>query len=464
MIREDSPASHERRGRRVQLRAPRPRALPVATLVAAALSLVFVAAPTAAQDPGIIRENALRVFLDCNTFQCDDDYFRTEIDFVNWVRDRTLADVHLIITSNDTGGGGNVFTLDFIGLGELESDDDELQVSSLATDTEDEVLTRLTAAIAAGLARYSAAIGQADAMTIAAVEGLEEAAQQLVSAQQVDDPWNFWVFEVGADIELEGEDFENQKRYDGSFNASRTTEVWKFQFGSFASFSREEIQLDGGEVEVDERTNWNADFLLARAIAAQWSLGVIAGAGASTRLNQQFGADAAAALEYSFWPYVDAPRRSLTARYDLRVQYYDWEEETIFFETSEVRPQHQVRLQLFQRQPWGESTITTDWSQFLHDGSKWNLSLSGDLELRIVRGLNLDLRAELQLIEDQLFISREGLTNEDILLGRFERPTDSMYELSAGLSFEFGSIFNNVVNNRFDSRDFGGGFDGDDFN
>jgi hypothetical protein len=37
-----------------------------------------------------------------------------------------------------------------------------------------------------------------------------------------------------------------------------------------------------------------------------------------------------------------------------------------------------------------------------------------------------------------------------------------------GLSFEFGSIFNNVVNNRFDSRDFGFGGGGDggggDFN
>ena len=46
-------------------------------------------------------------------------------------------------------------------------------------------------------------------------------------------------------------------------------------------------------------------------------------------------------------------------------------------------------------------------------------------------------------------ISREGLSDEDILLGRFERPTDMTYELSFGLSFEFGSIYNNVVNNRF---------------
>jgi hypothetical protein len=426
----------------------------------AALALVLWAPDVFAQNqPGAIREGALRVFLDCNTFQCDSDHFRTEIDFVNWVRDRTLGDVHLIVTSNETGGGGNVFTLDFIGQGDLQGDDDELALTVLGTDTEDEVLTALTGVIAAGLVRYSAAIGQAATVVISALETAGVSTDELVGASQVDDPWNFWVFEIGADVELEGEDFENQRQFEGRFDASRTTDAWKFQLGAFGSSTREEIQLDSGEVEIDERTNWNVDFLLARAIGAQWSLGMIAGAGASSRLNQQFGADAAVALEYSFFPYVEAPRRSLTARYDLRVQYYDWEEQTIYFETEEVRPQHQLRLQLFQRQPWGESTISVDGSQFLHDGTKWNVSLQGDLEFRIVRGLNLDLRAELNLIEDQLFISSAGLTPEDILLGRFERPTDSRYELSAGLSFEFGSIFNNVVNNRFDSRGFGG--DGD---
>ena len=46
---------------------------------------------SAQQTHGAIREDALRVFLDCNTFKCDSEYFRTEIAFVNWVRDRTLA-------------------------------------------------------------------------------------------------------------------------------------------------------------------------------------------------------------------------------------------------------------------------------------------------------------------------------------------------------------------------------------
>lgn len=42
-----------------------------------------------------IRQDALHVFLDCQTFPCSSDYFRTEVAFVNWVRDRTLAQVPL---------------------------------------------------------------------------------------------------------------------------------------------------------------------------------------------------------------------------------------------------------------------------------------------------------------------------------------------------------------------------------
>lgn len=440
----------------------RPSSSIIRTVAAAVLfSLAPLAAHGAAgaqQDPGGTRDDALRVFLDCNTFQCDSDYFRTEIDWVNWVRDRTLAHVHLIVTSTQTGGGGSRFTLDFIGLEELEGDDDELQLTAGSTDTEDEVVRALTSTIAAGLARYSAAIGRPAAFVIEAIEGAEVDPDELVSSDQVDDPWNFWVFRVSADVDFEDEDTESERQYSASFDASRTTPVWKFEFDARGSSSRDERELGDGEVIVDERTNWNTDFLLAYSVADHWSLGVIAGAGASTRRNQRFGADVAGAIEYSFFPYEEAPRQSLTARYDLRAQHYDWEEETIYFQTEETRPQHQLRIQLFQRQPWGESRLSIDGSQFLHDFARWSVSLSGGLEFRILRGLRLDVNGSLEFLEDQLFISREGLTDEEILLGRFDRPTDRTYEFRVGLSYEFGSIFNNVVNNRFTSRSFGRGF------
>ena len=369
---------------------------------------------------------------------------------MNGVRDRTVSQVHLLVTSNQTGGGGNVFTLDFIGVGDLDGDDDRLQVTTLATATEAEVLDALTGVLAAGLARYSAVIGQPAGFRVTTVETGPDT-DRLVAEQDVNDPWNFWVFELSTEVEFSGEETEKENQYEGSFEARRTTDTWRIEFEADGDFSRNERELSDSSVSIDERTNWSVDGLIVYSLAESWSLGVLGGARASTSRNQDFGAQGAIALEYSFLPYEEAPRRSLTARYDVQLQYYDWEERTIFGKTYELRPRHQLGLDLFQRQPWGESRVSVTARQFLDDPGLWSLDLFAEIELRIVRGLNLDVRGGVDLLEDQIFISGEGLTDEEILLGRYERPTDYSYFISTGLSFEFGSIFNNVVSNRFDN-------------
>ena len=50
---------------------------------------------------------------------------------------------------------------------------------------------------------------------------------------------------------------------------------------------------------------------------------------------------------------------------------------------------------------------------------------------------------------DQLFLPKVGLSDEEILLQLQDLATDSRYSFSFGLSYTFGSIFNNVVNPRF---------------
>jgi hypothetical protein len=101
--------------------------------------------------------------------------------------------------------------------------------------------------------------------------------------------------------------------------------------------------------------------------------------------------------------------------------------------------------------------VSLNGSQYLHDTSLWNASLFGDLSFRIWRGLNLSIRGRYSLVEDQLFIPKGELTDEEILLGQFARPTDYESSIRVGISYEFGSIFNNVVNNRFGSSGGGGG-------
>src|SRR5258706_11471995 len=59
----------------------------------------------------------LRIFLDCGF--CDFDFMRTEIAFVDYVRDRQDAQVHILVTNQQTGGGGTECTLHFIRQPEL---------------------------------------------------------------------------------------------------------------------------------------------------------------------------------------------------------------------------------------------------------------------------------------------------------------------------------------------------------
>lgn len=64
---------------------------------------ILAAAPALAQTegepPGIedLKRTAPKVFIDCE--DCDLDYIRTEITFVNYVRDRKEAQVHVLITT-----------------------------------------------------------------------------------------------------------------------------------------------------------------------------------------------------------------------------------------------------------------------------------------------------------------------------------------------------------------------------
>ena len=85
-----------------------------------AISLVtptFARQPLATRDMNAARtdssEGLLNVYLDCNP--CDRAFIRREIGFVNYVRDRSLAEVHLFVTDERTGSGGRLYTLSFIG-------------------------------------------------------------------------------------------------------------------------------------------------------------------------------------------------------------------------------------------------------------------------------------------------------------------------------------------------------------
>jgi hypothetical protein len=425
-----------------------------ATSAASVLSLLVgallaLAAPASAQETASQR---LRVFLDCQT-RCDRTYIRTEITFVDWMRDRADSQVHVLITSQGTGGGGDEFLLEFIGTNGLTGQNQVLRYISNRTDTSDEIRGGLTRTLAIGLANYAAMLGRADRLDVAVAEEAMayEPGQELPGGPE-DDPWHLWVFNVRGSGSLDGETRESAWRVSGGASANRTTEIWKGRLSADGRYNHEEFELSDSTRYVNITRDWSTSGLVAYALAPHWSIGLTGRVGSTTRFNQDLSGSLAPGIEYSYYPYEEATRRQISVFYQVGMVHYRYEEETIYDKMEETLPEHELSINVDYQQPWGEAGGRLSASQYLHDLSKYEAGARLEIDYRIIRGLSLNIEAGASLVENQLYLPKGDLTDEEILLRRRAQETDFRYGASIGFRYSFGSIYNNVVNNRYDRR------------
>jgi hypothetical protein len=386
---------------------------------------------------------ATRVFLDCNTF-CDFDHIRREITYVNWVRDRADADVHLIITSQDTGGGRE-YVLRFIGLRAFLNSDNEIRFSTQQTETDDEIRRRQTQRLALGLAQYVARGVLADRLqlTYSAPGGAGA-----VTTQQPRDPWNLWVFEVGMNGFFSGESQTKQTHLNGSLEASRVSETWKFRMEVEGNRSHSSFQLED-EVFKSTTSSYELSSLVVRSLSKQWSLGLEVTGGRSTRENYDLLLKLEPGIEYNVFPYSESSRRQFVFIYSLGLNYENYRDTTIYDKLVESRPVNRLTIAGAATQPWGRLEARLVGSTYLDDFSKNRISVFGFGEVRIVRGLNFNLFASYARIRDQLSLPKADISDEEILLRLKQLQTSYQWEMSLGLSYTFGSKFANTVNPRF---------------
>jgi hypothetical protein len=429
----------------------RPRYL----LVAGFCALVSATPVSSQEAPPSTQPNTdLRVFFDCG-FGCDFDYIRTEVDFVDYVRNREDADVHVLISFQGTGSGGREYTIEFIGLGRYETVTDTLAYISARDDTDDVRREGLAAVLAVGLMRYIGATSLAPLMRISLDRSA--ASSNGTDIGPVSDPWNFWVFRVSADGELEGESQQEQSSVGLELSANRTTEAWKIDIGVQGDYNEERFEIDSVTTVHSLRRSYEANILAVKSIGPHLSIGAEGSIESSTFGNEELAIQVAPAIEYNVFPYSESTRRVFTIRYGVGIKRFDYQEETIYGETQETRAAHELSAGYNTRQPWGTTGMSLNFSQYLHDSQKYRVDVSGNADVRIFRGVTLNVRASYARVRDQLSIPVRGATQEEILLRQRELQTSYEFQTRIGITYRFGSIFNNVVNPRF-RRGFGGGF------
>lgn len=420
----------------------------VRILVLLALSLPTIALGQEAVDSAQAPEEALRVFMDCRSRYCDFDHLRREIAFVNYVRDRADSEVHVLVTTRRTGSGGQEFTIEFIGQGDFETVDDTLFYFSSDTDVEDEIRGGLTRTLKLGLVRYVARLPMAERLdvTYESPDILEEEP----TAQVEDDPWNFWIFRIRAGGNFGGEERQSYFSTNGSFSANRTTEEWKIRAFANGWYSEDNFEFSDGSKTTSISRNYSTSAFIVKSLGDHWSAGGIVEARVSTFRNHDLVIEAGPALEYNIFPYSESTRRALTFVAAAMFNYIDYEEITIFDKTIETRPSGVLEVEYSVRQPFGTVNVDLGAFVYLDDPKQHSFDLGGRLNIRLVRGLELNVHGGIERIKDQIHLARGGATDEEVLLRRKELGTDWRYRLGLSLSYTFGSIYNNVVNPRFD--------------
>lgn len=391
------------------------------------------------------QHEALRLFMDCESWICDLDFMRTEITFVNYVRDPADAQLHVIATRQTTGGGGYEYTLTFIGLREFAGLADTLRFVSPGTATDDERRRGLARTLALGLVRYASRTPAA-----ARIEVRYSPAQGAATApQRPHDPWNAWVFSISASTFLQGEQTFRYRSFSGSLNANRDTERWKIRLNLSGNYNRSSFEIDDSTTFVTRRERYSTSALIVRTFGPHWSLGGRASGFQESYRNIELRSRLAGAIEYSVFPYNQSTRRLLLVRYNLGPEFSDYADTTIFGRVAETRLTHGVEASYTVTQPWGNVTAQSYFSQYLHDTRKLNLSTYVDMSIRLVRGLSLQIWGQYIVVRDQLYLPAAGATPEEIIARQRQLATSYEYFGSIGLSYRFGSVFNNIVNPAF---------------
>lgn len=389
------------------------------------------------------RTGAVRVFLDCSFF-CDENYLRQEITVIDYMRDRKDADVHVLVTTQSTGGGGTEYTIKFIGLGRFAGVEQTLKYVAPQTATSDENRKGIAEVLKRGLVRYVSETPLAPKIKVTFTPD-DTAAAKLDPKK---DPWNLWVFRANVGGSFNGEQSNKSRSLRGSASANRTTDDWRLSFSTSMNYEQSSFQLET-ELFKSVSRNFDTNALVVKSLTQHWSAGLVGNIGASTFLNYDMRMRIAPGLEYNFFPYSQSTRRMLTVQYTVGADSLDYKEETVYGRIKEKLLDHKLETSLSLRQPWGTASGSVEFSQYLTAPSKYSVSGFGAVNVRLFKGFSFNVFTNLSRTRDQIFLPRGEASTEEILVRQRQLATGYRYFVNFGISYSFGSIFNNIVNPRF---------------
>ena len=383
------------------------------------------------------------IFLDCK-MGCDLSYVKNEIQFVDYMRNRQDADVYVLIVRQRTGGGGGKVQLLFSGNESYNSLTDTLTYYTGPNATSAENRELLVLNLKKGVLPYL--------LLSPLVNDISYNISQPDTQQkenELTDPWDYWVFNVGGNVSVNGESSYTSSDIDTRLSANRTTEKSKFNVRGKYSIEKSTYKLTDGEIISNVLREYYSNCNYVHSISNHWSVGAKGYMESSTFENTDFAAGGGPGVEFNVFPYSEASTKRFSFLYAAGLHYKDYTETTIYDKTVETNPQHTLNISFRQTQQWGNAHVYLSAEQYLHDLNLYNLSLNPYMNLNIVKGLSFNIGGAVSFVNDRINIAKSTISDQDILLQTKQLDTKYSYRGNVGMNYRFGSKYNNIVNQRF---------------
>lgn len=400
---------------------------------------LFCSSIFSAQSETTVETESIKLFVECN---CDKNYIRQEIKHVDHVRDQGLANVTLFIYDLPNGSGGRTYKLEFTGASSFEGITNNLTFDSNANMTPDEIRKRLTWRIGRGLLKYVLESDLAERVTYK-IKGKPKQTEE----KAIEDPWHNWIFEVYGQGNFNKEASRKKFQYKVGFESDHVTEKWRIRGDAQLSQTTSKFIRNDQEFTSERERYWGAASVV-RSLSDHWSAGIFGNLRHDTYTNIDLALGFSPAIEYNIFPYSEVLKREIVFAYKIGFFHNNYIETTIFGEDDEAVWNHSLDMQVRYRQPWGNVYSRIRASTFLKDFSKNRLQINGSTSVRVIKGFSVRFSGNLEFIRDQINLPAGNASLEDVLLQQKQIATDFDLGFSVGVSYTFGSAFNNIINTR----------------
>lgn len=415
-------------------------------------SLLFINSTTVLSQEDLKNVERLKVFIDCRNTRCDLTFIKTEITIVDFLLDHLSADVHILINSHSTGGGGRRYEMLFFGQNRLQQLTDTIAYYEKANTTITESRELLLQYLKLGLVTFIVHTNSAQQLYIN-MKPDSIAMKPFLANKTNKDPWNYWVMTLSADGNVNGEQLLKSYGYNGNISSSRITEELKLGFSLWGSKSKATYTFEtdtSSEKYIAKTSYYGLQHSLVKSINNHWSAGYEMIFNNSTYSNYKSQLYIRTAIEYNIFPYREINDRYFSLSYSFITRFNNYYDTTVYDKLKETLFAHSFRLYLALNKKWGAINAGVSYHNFFHEWRLNSLSVNFNVSVRVTGGLSFYISSNGGLVHDQVYLAKAGASEKEILTRLRQLKSSYYFNNRFGISYRFGSKLNNFVNPRFE--------------